>query len=459
MQLKNRVLKKENIPITAVLLCALILRLLILVYYGPEYNLGSDDVGYVNAAVRFCETGEITMHGVISAQIMPGMIWLLSPLVFVLGTGKALWITMKLLWIGMSIASIYGVYKIVRIYAENKFAVLAAAFFLALDFAWMDNLILTETPFMFAFIYMIYASLKLAETRQKKYFYMVCVYYMIALLMKATIAPVPVFLFIYLWLKKYDMKLMARQIGIAALIVLAFVIPWSVRNYIRFEHKFIPLTYGAGNPKLLGSYQGNYTPDDSKLDYQENVYSKMPNEMKKYFNGDGTLKEEFQGDKLYEKNNYMAAYYGMELDGMKADYRLSVWRKEATKDYIKSILFLKPGIMIFNSFYWEDMFGIPIEVNYVFRLVDLLLCVVGVIGILLNKKRWREGLFIFSVYLFQICVYSFTFAYSRYAQTLYFLRYLIIGWGLYELYCYIYKNVKQNRDLRDMEKVSSNEKS
>lgn len=458
MQLKNRFLKKENIPIITVLFCALVLRLLILVCYGPEYNLGSDDVGYVNAAVRFCETGEITMHGIISAQIMPGMIWLLSPLIFLFGTGKGLWITLKLLWIGMSIASIYGVYKIVKLYAENKFAVLASAFFLALDFAWMDNLILTETPFMFSFIYMIYASLKLAETQRKKYFYMVCVYYMIALLMKATIAPVPLLLFIYLWLKKYDMKLMFKQMGIAALIVLAFIIPWSVRNYIRFEHHFIPLTYGAGNPKLLGSYQGNSTPNDESLDYEKNVYSKMSNEMRRYFNQDGTLKEEYQGDNWYKKDNYMAAYYNLKLDGMKADYRLKVWRKDATKDYIISILFKKPLVMIFNSFYWKDVFGIPITVNYVFRVVDLFLCIIGTIGVFLNRRRWKEYFFIVSVYLFQIYVYSFTFVFSRYAQTLYFLRFIIIGWGVYELYCHMCRKVKQDEGICDMEKASKNEK-
>lgn len=119
----------------------------------------------------------------------------------------------------------------------------------------------------------------------------------------------------------YDMKLMFRQMGIAALVVLAFIVPWSVRNYIRFDH-FIPLTYGAGNPKLLGSYQGDKAPLDEELDYQTNVYDKMPAEMKKYYADDGTLRPEYEGDGWYE--DYMAAYYALELDGMKADYRISV---------------------------------------------------------------------------------------------------------------------------------------
>lgn len=435
MWTKERVIKKIKAPIGVVLFVAAAIRLAIMIYYGPEYGLSSDDLSYVNAAIRFCETGEITIHGVISAQIMPGMIWLLAPLVILFGKGTSLWVAMKLLWIAMSIGSIYGIYKIVRLYAKEKFAVFAAAFFLAVDFAWMDNLILTETPFMLAFIYMIYASLKLAETSKKKYFYWICICYMAALLMKATIAPVPLFLFLYLWLKKYDMKLMFRQMGIAILIVLAFIVPWSIRNYIRFDHQFIPLTYGAGNPRLLGSYQGHSVPLDEDLDYETNVYKKMPDKMRKYFNQDGTLKEAYQGDKWHD--DYMAAYYSLELDGMKADYRLKVWRETAPLDYVISIVARKPYIMILNSFYWEEMFGIPIGVNYIFRYVDLALFVVGLAGIILNRKRWKECGFVLAIYVFQIFVYSFTFAFSRYAQTLFFFRYIIIGWGLHELSAYI----------------------
>lgn len=253
---------------------------------------------------------------------------------------------------------------------------------------------------------------------------------MSVLLLKATIAPFPLFLFAYLWMKKYDMKLMFRQVGVAILIVLMFIVPWTIRNYIRFDH-FVPLTYGAGNPRLLGSYQGACAPKDEELDFQTNVYSKMSDEMRQYFDKDGNLKEKYQGDKWDE--DYMAAYYSLELDGMKADYRISEWKKNNSLDYLKSIFISKPKIMIYDSFYWEDMFGIPIGVNYWFRRVDLLLFAMAFIGIYLNKRRWREAIFILSVYGFQIFVYSFTFAFSRYAQTLYFLRYIIIGWGVCEI--------------------------
>jgi len=172
-------------------------------------------------------------------------------------------------------------------------------------------------------------------------------------------------------------------------------------------------------------------PNDEDLDYQTNVYDQMSEEMRQYYNADGTLKEDCQGAEWYK--DYMAKYYSLELDGMKADYRIAEWKKTAPMDYLHSILIEKPRIMIDSSFYWDEMFGIPIEVNQWFRWVDLRLFVIGFIGILLNKRRRKECLFILSVYVFQIAVYSFTFAFSRYGQTLYFLRYIIIGWGLHEL--------------------------
>lgn len=433
---KNTVVNKENIPIFLVLLIAAVIRIAIMIVYGADYSLGSDDLSYVNAAETFCETGTITMHGLVSAQIMPGMIWLLSPLVFIFGSGELMWVSIKLVWITMSLFSIYKMYRIVCLYAPRKYGIMSTFFFLAIDFAWMDNLVLTETPFMLSLIHLVYASLKLADTREKKYFWQICFWYMAALLLKATIAPYPLFLFVFLWLKKYDMKKMFGQMGIAALIVLTFVVPWSVRNYFRYDH-FIPLTYGAGNPKLLGSYQGDFAPEDSSLDYQTNVYDKMPDEMRKYFENDGTLKTQYQGEGWFD--DYMASYYSLELDGMKADYRIQIWKEEAPVDYLFSTFVKKPLIMVYNSFYWEEVFGIPIQVNYWIRRVELIMFAIACAGICLNKERWKESLFLLFEYGFQIFVYAFTFSFSRYAQTLFFFRYILIGWGFYELARYIYK--------------------
>lgn len=434
---------KKEFPILVILIIGFTLRIIALINNGAEYGLSSDDLSYVNAAITFVETGKITMHGVLSAQIMPGMIWLLAPFVLVFGTGYNLWLSIKLLWIIMGTLSMYGMYKVVTIKTDWKYGIIAALFMLAPDFIWTDNLILTETPFILASIFLLYNSIMLADTRNNKYFWYICFWYMFALLLKANIAPYPLFLFLYLWLKKYDMKLMVKQMFIAIGVLFVFWIPWTVRNYIQFDHKFIPLTYGAGNPKLLGSYQGKYVPNDADLDYYANVYSKMPEEMKVYYNDDGSLKEYYDDDKVWAEN-YMAKYYALELDDMKANYRISEWRKNNLSDYLFSLFVSKPKTIIFNSFYWkEGVFNIPVSFNFLLRKIDLVLFIIGSIAILLNRKLWKEWLLIVSFFAFEVLVYAYTFAFDRYSHSLHLFRFVIIGWGLSEGIKYIKKKRQQ----------------
>lgn len=432
MDFKNlKKISMVQLLLIAVLLMMFGIRLLSLIYYGADYGLESDDLSYVNAAITFVETGQITMHGVLSAQIMPGMIWLITPFVLIFGKGATLWLALKIFWIIMGTLSAYGVYKIVRIFAKPIYGILACLFFIAPDFVWADMLILTETPFIMACIFLLYSSFQLAETKKWKYFYFICFWYMFALLLKANIAPYPLFLFAYLIMKKYDLKTLGIQIVIAAVITLAFIVPWTIRNYIQFDH-FIPLTYGIGNPKLLGTYQGKAVPDDEQLDYETNVYSKMSDEMKKYYNDDGTTKDYLKEEGAWEEN-YMAKYYALELDDMKANYRLSEWRKNNMSDYLYSTLVFKPKGLVYNTFYWKEIFNIPVTVNYLFRKVDLVLFAFATLGIFLNRKRIKEGLLILSFYLFQILVYAYTFSFDRYAHSMFLFRFIIIGLGLYEL--------------------------
>lgn len=93
---------------------------------------------------------------------------------------------------------------------------------------------------------------------------------MLALMLKANIGIYPLFAAIYLLVVKYDFKVLLKQGLILACALLCFMIPWSIRNYIQFQ-AFIPLTYGSGNPKLLGTYQGEGYPADETLDYETNV--------------------------------------------------------------------------------------------------------------------------------------------------------------------------------------------
>lgn len=300
----------------------------------------------------------------------------------------------------------------------------------------MDNLILTETPYILLFSLLIYHTLKLSTKANKKDFILIVIYYILAVFIRPTIGIFPIFLFVFLILKKYNFKLLIRQCIIAGIILLLCLIPWTYRNYKIFNH-FIPLTYGTGNPLLLGTYQGSGYPTDEELDYVKNVDEKMPAEMKYYLQNPN-------------KKDYMTKYYSLEYDGLKAKYRMHEWWNKDKVSMLKSYLIYKPLQNFDNYFYWDTIMGISGNQLNVVRKVEIILFVISSILIFINKKRIKEWLFLILTYGSQIAIYSYTFAFSRYAISMFFIRYIIIGIGILS-FCEIYKSRrgKRNESVND----------
>lgn len=424
---------KNNKLICVILLISLVLHIATLCTLGYEYGLKSDDASYIASGIEFKNTGMLTMHGVRSGQIMPGMTWIIAFVSLIFGEGKLLMIVLKILWMIMGLLSVLGVYKITRLFANKFFSSMAALGLLVIDFIWMDNIILTETPFMLGFIYLIYASFKLERTKENKYFIQIIFFYMFSLMFKANIAVYPAFLIVYLLFKKYDFKVLLKQIGIALIVLLVFLIPWIIRNYIVFN-KFIPLTYGTGNPLLMGTYQGYNYPEDNEEEYNKVIEENASEEMKSYINGTAT-------DKLYKRG-----YYSLEKDGLIANYRMKKWWHDDKASMIKSYLVYKPYIIVYNSFLWEPVFGITKTDILPLRRVDIVLTAICGLIALIEKKYRKEVLFLGFNYVFQVLVYSYTFAFDRYGQTLIFLRFIVIGIGLQIIYDFIKNKFRKNKE-------------
>lgn len=280
-KMKNYISKfiNGNWPILIIMIISLILHILAIKQLGFNYTLNSDDASYVKSGITFLQTGKITMHGVISAQIMPGMTFLIAFMALIFGTGFKLMIALKILWMLMGILTIYIVYKTINLYYSKYISTLPCIFFLAIDYIWMDNLTLTETPYILLFALLIYHTLKLSKNTNNKDYILIVIYYIMAVFIRPNIGIFPLCLFVFLLLKKYNFKLLIKQCSIAGIILLVCLTPWTYRNYKVFG-KFIPLTYGTGNPLLLGTYQGFGYPSDEELDYKKNVDEKMTKEMK-----------------------------------------------------------------------------------------------------------------------------------------------------------------------------------
>ena len=408
---------KENKAVLIVLFLLLVLRLMTLYSLGFTYSLESDDAAYIESGIQFARTGTITMHDDYpSAQIMPGMTVLIGIFVLLFGEGKLLWISLKVLWILMGLGTAWLIYKSVCLFVPKWCGIIGMLPLFRADFIWMDNLILTETPFMFALTAMVYYTLRMGKQPGFRYFWPCAIAYMAGLMLKANIALYPLFALIYLLVVKYDRKLLAKQCVVLAGIVLCFVIPWSIRNYIHF-HAFVPLTYGAGNPTLLGTYQGEQYPSDDELDYETNVEQVAKEKNADYYDENGEVLPQYQ------------RYVSLQKDAIKAKYRQQAWWDTDYKKMLYSYGVIKPQMMIESVFYWDTVFNQPLEDLQQIQRVDLYLCIASLIAAFVLKRHRKPLLFVTAAYLGNIYIYSMTYAFSRYNASLMSMRFILIGIG------------------------------
>lgn len=409
---------KENRFIIIIMILLFIERFAALYELGVSYSLNSDDLSYINSGIYFAKTGIITMHDQYpSSQIMPGMTVFIGALSLIFGEGNLLLFVLRVLWIAMGSLTAWFIYKSVTIFTPKWCGLVATLPLFRADFVWMDNVILTETPFILFLTATIYYTFKMGKDNNYKNFWGCAVFYMLALMLKANIAPYPLFALIYLLIVKYDKKLLIKQCIILSGVVLCFVIPWSIRNYINFK-SFIPLTSGAGNPTLLGTYQGINYPADENLDYTLNVEQAIKEKYSKYYDKNGNIIPK------YEK------YIVLKKDGLKADYRKSVWKKTDLKSMIYSYLIIKPRDMIASIFYWKEVFNIDYNFLQYISYFEIAFCVFSVAASLVLKKYRAPIIYASTVYIVNILIYSMTFSFDRYNASLISLRHIVLGLGV-----------------------------
>ncbi|WP_449537829.1 glycosyltransferase family 39 protein [Ferdinandcohnia sp. Marseille-Q9671] len=402
----HSILNKKNI-IFFILLIGFFLRAYALYKYGLNLSLNSDDAGYTRSAMVLLEKFMLIYHdpNAPTVHIMPGQTFLLAVVFFIFGQGDLGIYAAKFVMIMLGLSSIYGIYLIGKqILSEN--AGLIAAFLLAIFIPQIltDNLLLTESPFTAFSIYMIYFSLKLAESKKMTDFYLLMLFYFLAIYFRPTIALYPFILLVYLLLKKYPLKLAVKQFSIAFVLLLLILGPWWIRNYMHFD-TFIPLTGGSGNPLLLGTFQGIGFPyDETYDDIVDKVNNAHPN---------------------------ADAYEIMKYQEEIAKDRLAEWWSTDKKSFIYTFAVLKPKILWETQFYWIEIFGVKGEWIQKVNPFILLASLAGMlISFLLSRSRWKEFLFLGLFLLYFTYINSFYFAYDRYNLPLMPLIFLFIGFGI-----------------------------
>ena len=429
----RRLLRPEKL-IWLLLFLLLAERLALFRQFGVGYLSYSDDHAYLAAGLHFARTGTISMWGDYpSAMIMPGMPVLIGAFSLVFGEGDALLLALKLLWILMGVATAYVAYKTAELAAGGWAGLFAACGFLVPNMAWMNHVLLTETPYMLFFSLCLYLTLRLERGGGRRCRIGYVLSFMAALMFRSNIILMPFFTAAWLLFRRKGRELLRLAAPLLCALLL-FVIPWSVRNY-RCFHAFVPFSYGAGNPLLLGTYQGEGFPEDEALDYESNVRAVMharypglyqdpePRDTDDYyithFDPDGEVR-----DLRY------AQYLSLAADGVKARYRLREWFEQDPVSLLKSYLFIKPRWMLNWSWAWMPAFHVPYEVLHRISQLNFVLCALTVVLALVKKRCRGPLLFLCGVYWISVYVHALAFVTDRYASTYTGLRYTVAGVGL-----------------------------
>jgi 4-amino-4-deoxy-L-arabinose transferase-like glycosyltransferase len=401
--------RNTGILIGAILLLALILRLGVFLYNGWDLTIKSDDAGYVRSAKVLLEKGMLTYHrpnNIPTVHIMPGQPLLLAGIFLLFGTEMTGMIVGKIIFILMGVLNVYLVYLIGK-YIGNVFIGLFSALLLSgfLPQIVTDNLFLTETPFLLCLLLSIYFSIRLANEHKWKHFYFLMFSYLGAVFFKATIALFPLMLLVYLLLKKYPFRLAAKQFGVALVILLVVMAPWWIRNYIHY-HEFIPLTGGAGDPLLLGTYQG-----------------------------DGEYLGEPYPDTLIgiKRNNpgVDTPYEVLKVEAEIAKDRMREWWERDKESFLKTYLITKTQLQWDGQFYIVEVYSVTREFMDEIHIHILNLALLSLIAIFFMKNKRKEYLFLLILVVYNTFLNCVYYAYDRYNQPYMFILFLVIATAVY----------------------------
>jgi 4-amino-4-deoxy-L-arabinose transferase-like glycosyltransferase len=391
----KREIKAKNIKnfiiIAFILVIGLTIRLAMLIKYGANFTLNSDDMGYVHSAINLLQSGKLTYHSPTqsTAYIMPGQPILLASIFYLFGTGYHGMFVAKVLMIIFGMTSILTTYLIGKEIWRREIGWVASFLFSVYPTAWLfDNLTLTESPFTCMFLLLIYFSIRYGKNAKKRYFLLIIVFYLASLFLRPTIALYPLILIIYLLAQKYPISTLLKQAAIAVVMVSLIMAPWWIRNYELF-HRFIPLSSGAGDPLLLGTYQGVGYPGG--LSYKQ-IYDKIKKE------NPALMRDDF-------------VYY----EAIEAKKRMAEWWNNDKKSMLYSYLYLKPKLFWRTSFMWVTPFKLNLRLIEGIHKKEVELGFLGLIVCSLVYRKIRKEMILFLGILIYFTVsYSFYYAFNRY---------------------------------------------
>lgn len=423
MKEKNKFIRflESDRAIWLIVLLALAERIIMFFYIGSGELHNSDDVAYVQSGIVFAQTGVISIWNPMpTAKIMPAMPVVTGLLSMLFGEGEAYINSIRILWIALGCITPIVMYKACCIFLPRPYALFAAAAFLLPNWAWSDNSVLTETPYLLFYMLCFYGVLRMGEAEEERRGLILFVLgFMAALMFRPNILIFLPFAAAYLLLvKKKRPAVLVRPALCLAAAMLVFVVPWSIRNY-RIFGEFIPITSGSANPTMLGTYQGESAPADGSLDYESNVYSVVRSEFPEWFDDKGGLKEGEGQEAVIER-----------MERLKTSYRLKVWFERDPVGLLWTYLASKPACMLNWVWIWLPAPRLYNALRLISQ-INLGICGLTALYSFFTKKLRPMVLWLGGTYILNIYIIALSFASERYAAMFVPLRYILAAIGLY----------------------------
>lgn len=401
-------------------------RMLFCFAIGPDATFDCDDVAYIQSGIIFAKTGIISIWSECpTALIMPGMPVLTGILSLIFGEGAAYIAAIKIVCIIAGSVTAYFIFKTMRLFLPSVWALFAASALLAPNRVWIDNVASTESLYLLFFCANLYYMVNLKWDKSRVGLIKYTVSFLLALLFRANILVMPVFCIVYMFLcKSYSRKEILRRALVFVCMSMVFFVPWTVRNYLRFN-AFVPVSYGAGNPTLKGTYQGDSCPADDELDYEENVYSVIRQRYSRYINENGEI-----------ENDAHAQYVYAMTDALKARYRMEEWFHREPYGFLQAYLVEKPMSMLAWIYYWGPHPEQIVPFTKALSKINFCLCVVGFILSFVMKQKREIVLFLSLIYWVNLYIIALSFAVERYAALLMPMRWMVAAVALYLIECF-----------------------